>query len=148
MAVEKGSLSISVSKDGRKIFTKTLTPEKRYFPIVLFASGQPGVAKGGELAAADAANLHQVTIETTEPCAEANDDCRGFLIFNPQEFYLLDIDAAEQDNRFGDAEYQNDIQILRAQLNRALTRRTKGSSEKIEMDDEIRRQLKSLGYLN
>ena len=89
-----------------------------------------------------------VSVEAVDPCPEDEADCARFRIFDPQEFYALDDDPAELENRYADSDRVDEIQGLRKWLAKELADKPSGTADSVELDDEIRRQLKSLGYLN
>lgn len=142
-------------KGGRKI---VLTTERQDIPVVLGIGGQQGVIEDGDDSldpSSDKLPLRHVVIESTSPCVKtddtgpgAGDGCVSFRVFDPQQFYDLDADPGELTNLYADEQYAEEIEFLRNWLGNELAGGGEGASESVEMDDETRRQLKSLGYLN
>ena len=97
----------------------------------------------------------RVTIESVTPCTRPADvgvdlelPCVSFRVFNPFEFFLLEDDPAEQDNRFDDAAHDEEISRLRLQLERILASRETPTAPEVDVDPRTRERLKALGYVD
>jgi hypothetical protein len=96
-----------------------------------------------------------ITVLTTTPCVgaaqagiDADEDCVSFRLFNPYEFYRLDRDPGEQDDRYQDAVHGHEIAELRRQLARHLAGAIAATGrEQLELDEETKARLKALGYI-
>jgi arylsulfatase A-like enzyme len=153
MASADASLDVRVLMNGVQAQIKHLTAEPSYYPIILKLSGQPGSVEDNEADQFKNSNDENtlVTIESTIPCVTAGADsasCRSFRVFNPQEYYLLDSDVAELRNEYMEEDYQAEISVLRTWLDAELAGLAGAKSEKVELDEKTKQQLKSLGYLN
>ncbi len=149
---------VRVLVDGNNVLTvKLSTKRKNYFAIINFGGQQIDAIEendrldqsGGEPSA------RHVIIESLAPCVNAEEvgldkslGCVSFRIFDPQELYLLDQDPAEQHNVYADPAYREEANQLRGWLAEQLVNKPDMSSERLDLDEETRRQLKSLGYLN
>jgi arylsulfatase A-like enzyme len=153
MASADAGRDVRILLNGIEVQKRHLTAGRRYYPIVLKIGGQPGSVVGKEADQLKILNDGNslVTIESTVPCVSVgadSADCRSFRVFNPQEYFLLDSDAAELRNEYMEDDYQAEISVLRAWLDAELAGKAGAKSEKVELDEETQRQLKSLGYLN
>jgi arylsulfatase A-like enzyme len=97
----------------------------------------------------------RVTIESVTPCTRPADvgadlelPCVSFRVFNPFEFFLLEDDPAEQDNRFDDAVQREEISRLRRQLERILASRETPTAPEVDVDPRTRERLRALGYVD
>ena len=95
-----------------------------------------------------------ITIRSMMPCtppAEVGVDidmpCISFRIFNPFEYFLLDEDAGEQENLYADEAYADPIAALERQLLATIAGDV-ATGEPIELDEQTRERLKSLGYVD
>ncbi len=127
----------------------TLTTERQNYYIVVAFGGQQGYADSTDDGRQEQGyGSRKVIVQAQEPCPADDADCARFRIFDPQEFYALDKDPAELDNRFADDKRADEIDALRSWLVGELANKSTVRSETLELDEETRRQLKSLGYLN
>jgi arylsulfatase A-like enzyme len=157
LASPGGERKIRALINGKRTRQFTISSERQNFSVILKVGGQPGDADAENLdyMRRESNEQQQVTLESLSPCVNAADagidtelDCVSFRVFSPQEFYLLDTDPNERDNRYGDAAHQDEINELRGWLKDDLAGKSSAPTEKIELDEETQRQLKSLGYLN
>jgi hypothetical protein len=96
-----------------------------------------------------------ITVRTPTPCKdaaqagiEADDDCVAFRIFNPYEFYLVDRDPGERDNRYEDPDHSVEISQLRRQLAFLLAGgKAAVEGQEVELDEKTKARLRSLGYM-
>jgi hypothetical protein len=127
----------------------TLTTERQNYYVVVKPGGQQSYVDSTDDAQQEQGyGVRKVMVQAQEPCPADDVDCARFRIFDPQEFYALDKDPAELNNRFADDKRADEIDALRSWLVGELANKSTVSSETLELDEETRRQLKSLGYLN
>ena len=72
----------------------------------------------------------------------------SFRLFNPYEFYRLDRDPGERDNRYEDPAHRREIAELRGQLSQHLAGvSATADRQELELDEETKARLKALGYI-
>ena len=159
---DTGTLTLPMAggRDGEQVVVKmdgaarmkqriTLTTERQNYFVVVNIGGQQGDANAVEESAKDQdSGMRTIIVEAVDPCSTDEPDCVRFRVFDPQEFYALDEDPAELVNRYGEGDHEDDIEWLRSWLAKELADKPAVNAETIELDEETKRQLKSLGYLN
>jgi arylsulfatase A-like enzyme len=157
-AGERGSVEILF--DGMSGPVVEIGPDRQNVTLIKSMNIRPMLPmNAGEVkeeAPANALSSRTITVRSTLPCIElekpppdTDESCVSFRLFNPNDFYLIDQDPAEQQNVYEDSTYLVEIEDLRAHMLQVLTQgmHTVDGDSRAVFEPETLEQLKSLGYI-